>query len=91
MNEKYDTLKKIWIEFDELSMQLGVALAVYLFIFHQFVSFGECKHFQDIGGIVGLSVSVAVYIGSFLGMYPLMVPAGVCLVVSWNQSWRQRN
>ena len=91
MNEKYDTFKKIWIEFDVLSMQLGVALAVYLFIFHQFVSFGKCQHFQDFGGIVGLSVSVTVYIGSLLGMYPLMVPAGVCLVVSWNQSWRQRN
>jgi hypothetical protein len=33
-------------------------------------------------------VSVTVYIGSLLGMYPLVIPAGVCLVVSWNQSWR---
>jgi len=34
MNEKYDTFKKIWIEFDGLSMQLGIALACYLFAFH---------------------------------------------------------
>ena len=34
MNEKYDDFKKIWIEFDTLSMQVGVGLAVYLLLFH---------------------------------------------------------
>jgi hypothetical protein len=34
LNEKYSTFKKIWIEFDGLSMQLGIALACYLFVFH---------------------------------------------------------
>lgn len=26
-----------------------------------------------------------------MGMLPLYVPAGACVVISWNQSWRQRN
>lgn len=34
LNQKYDSFKKIWIEFDPLQMQVGVFLAVYLFIFH---------------------------------------------------------
>lgn len=42
------------------------------------------------GGLIGLSVSATVYLGSVLGLYPLIIPAAVCLVISWKQSWRQR-
>lgn len=91
LNEKYDSFKKIWIEFDKLSMQVGVALAAYLFLFHLFVSFGKSPHYQDFGGLVGLSVSFTLYGAALLGMLPVYVPAGVCVVISWNQSWRQRN
>ena len=42
------------------------------------------------GGLIGLSVSATVYLGSVFGLYPLIIPAAVCLVISWKQSWRQR-
>ena len=90
MNEKYEHFKSVWIEFEPLSMQLGIALALHLFFFHQFVSFGRSQHYQDIGGLVGLSVSVTTYIGSLLNMYSLWIPAIVSFIISTGQSWRQR-
>ena len=34
MNEKYEHFKSVWIEFDPISMQLGIGLALHLFLFH---------------------------------------------------------
>jgi len=43
-----------------------------------------------VGGLVGLSVSATIYIGSLLSMYSLWIPALVSFIVSTGQSWRQR-
>ena len=90
MNEKYEHFKSVWIEFEPLSMQLGIGLALHLFFFHQYVSFSRSQHYQDMGGLVGLSVSVTTYVGSLLGMYSLWIPAIVSFIISTGQSWRQR-
>jgi len=34
MNEKYEHFKSVWIEFEPLSMQLGIGMALHLFLFH---------------------------------------------------------
>lgn len=72
-------------------MQVGLLLSVHLFLFHQYVSFSRSSHQQDFAGLVGLSVSFTTFCGAQMSLYPLWVPAIVCFVISWGQSWRQRN
>lgn len=91
MNIKYDHLKVIWVGYDTISMQLAIVMSVNLFFFHQYVMFSKSQHQQDMGGIVGLSVSGTTYIGSVLNLYGLWLPAIVCFIVSNGQSRKQRN
>ena len=90
LNERYEHLKQVWLDMDVVSMKLGVGLCAYLFCFHQFISFGKSQHYQDVGGLVGLSMSTMTYVGSQLGFLPLWVSAIVVILISLGQSWRQR-
>ena len=89
-NERYAHLKQVWLDMDITSMRMGVGLCFYLFCFHQFISFGKSQHYQNVGGLVGLSMSTMTYVGSRLGFYPLWVSAIVAILISFGQSWRQR-
>lgn len=88
MNERYERLKKLWIDFDMVSLQAGLALLFNLVLFHQYVSFGRSQHYQDMGGIIGLSVSFTGYVGALLGLYPLWAAAIIVFLISTGQSWR---
>ncbi len=41
MNIKYEKFKSMWIDFDTISMQLGLGLCLHLFLFHQYTSFSR--------------------------------------------------
>lgn len=92
MNDQYRHFKSLWIGFDLVSMRLGVCVAIYLFLFHQFVGFETSQQYHEgFGAIIGLSVSILCYAGFFLEFYSLKVPAIVVCLISFGQSWRQRN
>lgn len=82
INNSYKRLKLIWIDYDVVSMQIGVVLAVNLFFFHQYVNFSRCPFEQDAAGLVGLSVSTITYLISLTGLFSLWVPAGVSFIIS---------
>ena len=90
-NAKYEHLKRLWVGHDTIYMQLGIVMGVNLFFFHQYVNFSRSQFQQDVGGLVGLSLSATVYAGSLLGLYGCWVAAFVCFLVSNGQTWRQRN
>ncbi len=82
MNERYDRLKNIWIEYDVLSIQAGILLTFHLILFHQYLSFSRSQYYQDVGGIVGLSVSFTSYVGALLDVYPLWASAVIVFIIS---------
>ena len=82
MNEKYERFKQIWLDIDLGSMKLGFCLAIYLLFFHQTVYFGRSQHYQEVGGLVGLSLSTMTWIGSMMGLYSLWIPAIVVFLIS---------
>lgn len=83
INQRYEAIKMKWIDKDQLAMQLGIVVAINLFLFHAAVNLSGCTFEHGVAGLAGLAVSIIVYAGSgIFKLYGLWVPTIVCLVIS---------
>ena len=91
INERYNLMMVRWIEHDLLSMALSIAMAIFLFLSHQFIAFGGSDYEQSTAGLVGLAINATVFFIAFwFELYSTKVSACVCMVIVKGQTWRQR-
>ena len=94
-NEKYKHFQTIWTQFDDIAFIFGMAIGLWLFVFHVMVSIAPAQTHgtgsvpeleKDFSALLLVLGSLGIYAASFLTIVPLEVAALVVVGVSFIQS-----
>lgn len=93
-NDRYSKFSQIWTEFNQFQFFVGIALNLWLVIFHCTVAFNhdpnnviEANEFM----IVGIFAAIGVYVASIMGFVPAEAAAVVAVVITFVQSMKYQS
>jgi uncharacterized membrane protein (DUF485 family) len=88
-NERYSKFSQIWTEFNQFSFFIGIAINVWLVIFHCTVAFShgvEDPVEADSSMLIGIFGAIGVYVASIIGYVPAEAAAVAAILVTFLQS-----